>query len=231
MKKKLAIFDMVGTLLWAPEVYEIAYSKTVKEVYGVNGTIYDTYFSASTIPSITMRIAQSKGISNKILKEKKSIILPTFEKHFIKVLEKIKPKVLPGIPELLELLSKKNFVFALYTGDSMKTTDALLKMTTLYKYFPVEMRSCASRKKPLINRAKLLLEAIKKAERKFGKFSKKSIYLFDDSTKGIESGKSLGIITIGVVGTETFKELKNCNPDYLFKDFGNPKRVIEIIAK
>jgi len=57
----LAIFDYHGTLIWALDAHDVAFQRTVKEVYGVDGSIHDVYFAASTIQDVTKAIAEAKG--------------------------------------------------------------------------------------------------------------------------------------------------------------------------
>ena len=230
--KKLAIFDYHGTLLWALPAHEIAFSNTVNEVYKVRGSMHEVYFAASTIQGVTMAIAKFHGVPDRELKEKEHLILQTEEKHFARALELKPPKVLPGIPKLLELLTKHGFVLAIYTGDSKKSIKILLKKTGLEKFFPDNLIVCASRPKPVADRKTLLLEAIKKAEAVFGKLPKKSIFVFDDSVKGIQAGKELRITTVGVgTGPDGIKKVRASRPTYVFKDFDEAEKVVRAILK
>ncbi len=230
--KKLAVFDMHGTLLWALEAYEHAYTETAKELFVVNGSMHDVYFGASTIQTVTMGIAKAKGVPENVLKQKEQLILPVFEKHFEAALKRVKPRVLQGVEKLLYSLKQKDFVIALYTGDSQKTSGLLLHMAGLEKYFDRELRSCASRKKPVFDRKVLLAEVIKKTEKKHGRFPKNSVFLFDDSVKGINAGNELGIITIAVAtGPDSISKLKKSKPSFLFKKFFNVEKIINAIEK
>lgn len=232
MQKKLAVFDYHGTLLWVLPAHEIAFSNTVKEVYGVKGSMHDVYFAASTIQAVTMAIARVHGVPEQELKRKEHLILPTEEKHFARALEIKPPRVLPGVVELLELLSKSGFVLALYTGHSKKSIKIILKKTGLERFFPDRLIICASRPKPIADRKALLKDAIKKAEAMFGGFPKKSVFVFDDSGKGVQAGKDLGIVTVGVgTGPEPFEKIIKSKPTFLFKDFSSPEIVVETIGQ
>ncbi len=230
MQKKLAIFDVHGTLVFALPAWDKAYSKTVFELFRVNGSIYDAFFfAAPTIQEVSKAIAKSKGVSEKELKEKEHLILKTFEKHAINALHELPPKILLGVKELLKLLHENNFVIALYTGDSFNNSKLILKQTFLKQFFNEKLFACASDSGEL-SRRKTLEEAIKKAEKKFGKFEKKNIFVFDDSTKGLNAGKELEIKTVAVnTVPEKFEKLEKCNPNYLFKDFSSPEKVFKTI--
>ena len=233
MQKKLAIFDYHGTLVSALENHDIAYRNTVKELFGVEGSIHDTYFAASTNQHVTIGIARARGVPERLIKQKQGLILSTYEKHFIASLQKFPPKVLSGIQELLELLVQKNFVIVLYSGDSKKTLAAILEKTGLKKYFSRELIiSASSRKRPEADRKKLLAEAIRTAEKEFGRFSRENVFLFDDSARGVQAGKELGIVTVAVgTGPEGTRNLREAGPSFLFQNFRNPKRAVEKIER
>ncbi len=229
--KRLAIFDYHGTLIWALDVHNAAYRDTVKQLYGVDGSIHDAKnFAASTVQLVTKEIAKSRGVPEDVITSHYNEILPTYEKNFISLLEKMKIRVLPGIPELLKGLKDSGVAISIATGDSERTIDALLRKAKLNDYFENELKVYASIEPPITSRQELVQRAIELAEGKYRRFGNGEIFLFDDSTKGLSAGKELGLVTVGVgTGPEGYEKMLEASPDFAFKDFSNYREVIDIV--
>ena len=230
--RKLAVFDYHGTLIWALDIHDRAFRNTVKELYGVDGSIHDVQFAASTVQSVVKGIARAGGISEEAISQKEKLILGVYEKNFANALKQGHPIILPGVQGLLRLLTEKNFILGLYSGESKNTLETILSKSGLNKYFDKKLIAYASRDAPVSNRKELLLEAIEKAKRKYGEIPYGSVFLFDDSATGICAGKELGVVTVAVsTGLDKFEKLASLKPDYLYRDFSTPEKVVGRLTK
>ena len=228
MRNRLVIFDCYKTLIEAEEIGNMAYRRAVGELFGVEGGRTDADPTATTIQTVVIQIANKRGVSKHEIESKSDVILPSYENIFEDCVRTGEAIVLPGVQELLEALHRNEVPFGIYTGDSFRTVDALLKKAGLETYFPQDMRSCGSNETP--DRTELLASAIQKAERKYGmNFSKSYIYVVDDSWRGIKAAEILGIKSVGVAGDPRRFERYGTNPTYFFADLSDYKRVLDII--
>ncbi|MBI2542877.1 MAG: HAD family phosphatase [Candidatus Aenigmarchaeota archaeon] len=228
MKDRLVIFDLYRTLIEAENIADNAYIETVKALYDVDGGRTDADPTSTTIQSVVSQIAGKKGISKEDIEISNNRILPTYENIFERCLNEGKVVTLSGVSDLIEYLRENKVPFGVYTGDSFRTLDALLKKVGLNNYFPEDMRSCGSNETS--DRTELLRIAIEKSERKYRlKFSRDGIYVVDDSWRGIKAGEILGINSIGVGGNPERFERYGVKPTYFFEDLRDYNAIMKIV--
>ncbi len=227
--KKLVISDWSGTISLDLDMFDKTYRETVRELFGIEGSMYDDpNYSASTNIGVVSAIARIHGVPEEEIKSKEDSILPIYKKTFLEVLERNELNVLPGVRELFHELRENKVPLGLISGETRTTLDALLKKANLDVYFTRDMRSCGEE---VSDRTELIKLAIKRAERKYGvELPRNKIYLLDDSVRGIEAGKSLGIVAISVAtGPTCYEELHSNNPSYIFHNLKDYTKVLEII--
>eukprot|EP01087_Luapelamoeba_hula_P013054 TRINITY_DN3707_c0_g1_i1.p1 TRINITY_DN3707_c0_g1~~TRINITY_DN3707_c0_g1_i1.p1 ORF type:complete len:205 (+),score=34.97 TRINITY_DN3707_c0_g1_i1:356-970(+) len=142
-----------------------------------------------------------------------------------------RPYVLPGVIELLDHLSKqKNVVQGLVTGNLQATAMIKLKSagidTTLfsvgaYGSDPHQNRNCLP---PLArNRA---LEQYSGLE-----LQESDVIVIGDTPKDIECAKANNFVSVAVAtGRFDVDQLREHNPDYVFKDLSDIAAVYELLA-
>ena len=140
------------------------------------------------------------------------------------------PRVLDGVPQLLQDLEEQQIPIALYTGESFSSVDAVLQKGQLSRYFPRNVRACASDEIP--DRTGLLRLCVEKAKAEYRTdFSNRQIFVFDDSVRGLQAGKELGLVTVGVAtGPQGYESLEKEKPDHLFRDLSDYRKVLDIIS-
>jgi phosphoglycolate phosphatase-like HAD superfamily hydrolase len=147
--------------------------------------------------------------------------------YVMKNISKTEIKVYPGVRDTLKKLRKKGFVFGLVTGGTEEIAKVKLEIAGLWDFFSLGSYGDASDK-----RSDIIKNAIRKAEKIYGKINKKDIFVIGDTPLDIESGKINGIKTIGMA---TFfhnkKDLMKSRPDYVFRNFSEFKRSIDKIFK
>lgn len=225
--KKLVISDWFGTIDLSWHVFDECYRRTVKRLFGVEGSMRDDpNYVASTNTDVVSEIARRNGIPKEEISSKRDSILPAYERNFLNVLEQRKLRILPGARGLFCGLKRNGVQLALISGESRATLDALVRKAELGIYFPEGMRSCGDEAG---DRIELVRLAIERAEDKHGQFPKGGIYLLDDSVRGLKAGNSLGIVTIGVAsGPTKYGELASAKPTYLFENLRN-RRYREVL--
>jgi phosphoglycolate phosphatase len=230
MNSKFIIFDLDDTLVNFMEHYNVAFSETFKEIFGINSNLDEIDFAGKTIPNIIRELGELKGIEQKLIEKKLDNALDCIANKFFKSINEIKNAdkyILPGANELLKELVNLGFVIGLMTGSTSKIASKILQVTALLKYFDILTFGEEAK-----DRDGLLRKSLEKAEKKFGiKFTKESVIIIGDSIRDIECGKKISALVIVVAtGHHSYDVLKKRNPDYIFNSLRNYKELVEIIV-
>jgi len=94
---KLVLFDIDGTLVDLFSVHDKAFKKTLLDLYGVKGSLFDVDFSGDTLDNVVISIAKKHGLGEKEVEVKRKLITREYFKRFEGELERGNIKVLPGI--------------------------------------------------------------------------------------------------------------------------------------
>ncbi len=135
-------------------------------------------------------------------------------------------RVMPGVPELLEALSRiPHLVLGLATGNLEQGAYIKLQRAGLGSYFSFGGFGSDSE-----NRTELVLAAIRRAKDHLkGEVPLDSVYVIGDTPRDILHGKEAGARTVAVAtGGSDVEELGRYDPDFLFEDFSSTSRVVEI---
>jgi phosphoglycolate phosphatase-like HAD superfamily hydrolase len=230
MINKFIIFDLDDTLVNFMEHYNVAFSETFKEIYGINSNLDEIDFAGKTIPNIIRELGELKGIEQELIEKRLDNALDCIaDKFFISINEinNADKYTLPGVNELLKELVNLGFVIGLMTGSTSKISRKILKVTDLLKYFDILTFGEEAK-----DRDGLLRKSLEKARKKFGiEFTKKSVIMIGDSIRDIECGKKISALVIAVAtGYHSYDVLKEHNPDYIFNSLRNYKELAEIIV-
>ncbi len=230
MINKLIIFDLDDTLVNFIEYYNIAFSETFKEIYGINSNLNEIDFAGKTIPNIIRELGELKEIEQELIEKRLDNALDCLADIFSKNVSEIKNAdeyILPGVNELLKELVNLGFVIGLMTGSTSKIARKILKVTDLLKYFDILTFGEEAK-----DRDGLLRKSLEKARKKFGiEFTKKSAILIGDSIRDIECGKKISALVIAIAtGYHSYDILKEHDPDYVFNSLRNYKEIVEIIV-
>jgi phosphoglycolate phosphatase len=213
-KKKLALFDIDGTLVSTTresiEQWRIRVVEVFKYVYGkdldpdfdlsrVNGKVERRYFR---------EIAEMLGVSKETFEEK----FPQAAEYFHQLLTlhvQNKNITFTRITEAWELVGRlrerSDVDLGLVTGNIEK--NAWLKLKSADFHTPFAVGGFGDH---VEDRGDLVLEAIQKAERHFGStYDKADIVVIGDTIHDIASAKKAGVVSVGVATgvTESFDAL------------------------
>lgn len=224
---KLIIFDLDQTLIDLITVHKETYKETFKKFFNVKATLTEIDFAGKSLTETFFELARLKNIpENKVKKNIKKMI-KFYEKGFTKNFPKNPSRyILPGAKKLLEKLSERENIIALYTGCSENITKKVLTESSLKKYFKFSLYGTEVK-----SRKEMIELAIKKAEKLTGrKFKNKDIVVIGDSIRDIDCGKQFNALTIAVAtGFHSEEQLLKHKPDYLFKNMKDYKRILKVI--
>jgi phosphoglycolate phosphatase len=231
MISKFIIFDLDDTLVNFMEHYNVAFSETFKEIYGINSNLDEIDFAGKTIPNIIRELGELKGIEQELIEKRLDYALDCIADKFFKSVSEIKNTdkyILPGVNELLRKLANLGFVIGLMTGSTSKIASKILQVTDLLKYFDILTFGDEAK-----DRDDLLRKSLEKAKKKAGiEFTKKSVIIVGDSIRDIECGKKISALIIAVAtGYHSYDVLKEHNPDYIFDSLRNYKEIVKIIVR
>lgn len=219
-KKKLALFDIDGTLVsttkesidqWrirVVEVFKYVYDKDLApdfDLARVNGKVERRYFR---------EIAQMLGVTTETFEEKFPLAAEYFHTLLTKHIEN-KNITFSRIEEAWDLVSQlKNLPdvdLGLVTGNIEK--NAWLKLKSAEFHTPFEVGGFGDH---VEDRGDLVLEAIEKAQNHFGtRYEKADVVVIGDTIHDIASAKKAGVVSVGVATgvTESFSALVEADGD------------------
>jgi phosphoglycolate phosphatase len=225
---KLIIFDLDQTLVDFLSVHDELTRRVFKKFFKVDARLTEIDFAGKSLTENFGELARLKDIPEDIFQKKSNQLLESYEITFGESLPNDATKyVLPGAKKLLSELSKTNHIVALYTGDSSKIVNQVFRATGLGRYF----RFCFYGTE-VESRSDMVKLAINKAEKSTGReFRDKNIVIIGDSVRDIECGKLFNALTIAVAtGFHSEEELLKTEPDYLFDNLKDYRKVLKAIA-
>jgi phosphoglycolate phosphatase len=138
-------------------------------------------------------------------------------------------RVLPGIPELLEALSKRQDAWlGLGTGNLEGGAHAKLARCGLMRYFKFGGYATDAEDRPDVLRA-----GVRRGEKLMGgPVHPREVVVIGDNFRDIDAGKAIGAVTLAVAtGTMKLDELASYKPDFLLPDLSDTAKVLELLFK
>lgn len=149
--------------------------------------------------------------------------MDTIVDYFLKNVKRDKIPILPGVEDLLELLTDNGTLLGLVTGNLEPIAWGKLKSIGIDHYFKLGGFGSDN-----INRTELVKIGIKKASNDFN--FNGITFVIGDTPRDIKAGFEAGAKTIAVAtGTYTMDELKEFNPDYVFIDLRKKEEIFKAI--
>ncbi len=190
--KKLVLFDLDGTLVYAGGAGRTALTKAIKELYGKEPKFEHSLISGRTDTdnlALVYKLVKGKNASKAEVKkiyDKYLELLPAEVKNACK---KKTYKLVTGVKKLLEKLSKeKDLVLGLGTGNIEKGAQIKLDPSGLLAYFTIGGYGEDGH-----TREEMLQAAVKRAEKKYKtKFAPDQVYVVGDTHRDICAAKNCG---------------------------------------
>ncbi len=215
----LLIFDIDGTLLLTGGCGKVALEKAFEEMFGIADCWGDTVPHGKTDPAIIDAICERllgrrlTGDENRLLRDRYHELL----RAEVAITDQY--RLMPGITELLEHLSRREEIFlALGTGNFELASRIKLERGGIYHYF-----KCGGFASDAGERPGILRHAIRRAEKITGSpIPKECIYVIGDTIHDVRAAKTVGLRTIAVLTNHSQKEdFRGSPPDHLLKDLSH----------
>jgi len=222
---KLALFDIDKTLISSNKVHEAAFSEAFKAVYGVDTNINTISHPGMTDKQIIIEVLEKSGLERDFIVSKLDECTKVMVDYFKKNISSGEIFLYEGVKDLLELLSRKNILMGLVTGNLEDIARGKLKIAGVNDYFKIGGFGSDG-----IDRTDLVKLAIKKAEENIGPVNNDNVFLFGDTPRDIEAAQGAGVKTIGVAtGIYSEEQLKDAGADFVLENLRDAEKVLEII--
>lgn len=130
------LFDIDGTLLLSPDrTHRYALHRAMLDIFGVETTIDGIPYHGKTDPGILRAALQRLGISDAAIDSKMSEALEVVRRDASEKADRIKPNVLPGIRDVLELLRTEGKLLGVTSGNLEVVGWLKIKAAGLREFF------------------------------------------------------------------------------------------------
>lgn len=224
--EKVLLFDIDATLLKTGYAGLRALDRAFHRLYGVPKATDGIRPAGKTDPLIVREMVE-KRLPGLDPDQEIPRVVELYVEYLAEEVE-VSPgfQVMPGVPELLEALSRlPGILLGLATGNLEKGAYIKLRRAGLGSYFSFGGFGSDSE-----NRTEVVRAAIRRArDRLKGEVTADSVYVIGDTPRDIVHGREAGARTVAVAtGGSDMEELARYEPDYLFEDFSCTSRVVEI---
>ncbi len=226
---KLVIFDMDQTLVQALSVHDAAACRVFRAFFGVDAGFSEVDCTGRSFEENFIQLGQKHGINVDMIKANLPEMLRAYDNAFTDLMPRnATDRILPGVLDLLEAMTRTDSLLVMYTGDSRAVARSVLDSTGLAGYFRKTFHATEA-----LSRADMVRQAIQWGRGKTGaEFLGKDVVVIGDSVRDVQSGRAFGALTIGVsTGTHTMAQLAAENPDYVFRDLSNWQTVLTAIMR
>ncbi|NHI92336.1 MAG: HAD family hydrolase [Candidatus Lokiarchaeota archaeon] len=213
--KYLFLFDIDGTLVKGFHAHHKAFINSIKKIFNIDTTIEMYQYHGSTDLYIIYDVLAKNKIPIEMIDRQLDRIKDEMIKIYEKEVLKEKIQVLSGALEVLNLIKNRNEGLGLVTGNLSKIAYLKLKQVYLSNYFPIGGFGETSKL-----RLKLILKAIKEAEKYYGlNFNNEDIYIIGDTPRDIDAAHQAHVNAISIAsGMYRREDLIKNNPKYVFND-------------
>lgn len=189
---KLILFDIDGTLTASAIGHIEAHAVAYQKVFGIYGSIFMIDYDGKTDRRITKEVLVKLGIAEEEIEAKLPEHLQVMGEYYDSLKPYLKPKLLPGVAEMLERLSANSSVLlGNVTGNLERIAKDKLEVAGIAKYFNLGGFGSESDERP-----DLVKLAIERARERG--FEGNDVYVVGDTPVDIEAGNAAGTTTIGV---------------------------------
>jgi phosphoglycolate phosphatase len=229
MPKKLLLFDLDWTVIYTGGAGIQSLNYAFLQKYNIPEGMKNISPDGKTDPAIVremIRVHLNREPQNGEIEE---VCKDYVDRLPVEVAKAEKYRILPGIPELLEALSKEpSVVMGLGTGNLEGGAHAKLARCGFMPYFKFGGYANDSEDRPTVLRA-----AVRRGEAIVGgPVPPREVVVIGDNFRDILAGQAIGAYTVGVAsGPMTEEELAPYNPDALFKDLSDTPKVLATLLK
>lgn len=228
--KALALFDLDGTLI-ASGINNGGHAKAVFKaldvVCGIRGaSLGGIDYHGLTDTQVVYALLAKYGMDKDIGHDKLFAIFSEMAGIYRAEMQAANINIypLPGVVKLLSTLLRHGVLLGVVTGSSKGIARHKLRNAGLARNFWIRQFGDEA-----LSRSDLVRMALKKNDdNHFAPIDR--IFLFGDTKRDIETGKIVGVKTIGVAtGMVSKAELEKAAPDYLLDDLTNTAHLLKIV--
>lgn len=215
MPRRLALFDIDGTLITDGGAARAAFTEALRDVFQYEGDLRRYDFSGRTDPQIASMVLRDAGWSQAGIEERADDLWRGYLDGLARSTSNGRVHALPGIPELLEALGHEGAVtLGLLTGNIERGARLKLAPPALNEYFPFGAFGSDSPQ-----REHLPPIAVERASRIDGfRFSGADIVIIGDSIYDVRCGTPYNATTVAIASGKTPAEkLRAENPSHFFQ--------------
>lgn len=218
-------FDIDGTLLRCHGAGKAAIKTALESGYSLSHANVEVNYAGRTDASLCRELFELNGVE--FTPQNIQAFKELYEKELSLELQKGGCELLPGVRELLDILSQdKRYRLGILTGNIKKTGFLKLQSHKLDSYFDFGGYGDSSEaREDIAKEAKLSAE-----ELIGGSIDSQKILILGDTPKDVECGKAIGAKTLAVcTGYSPREEIEQTNPDLIVSDFSDVSKILGLI--
>jgi phosphoglycolate phosphatase-like HAD superfamily hydrolase len=219
--RRLILFDIDGTLLYADGAGKRAIHAAMMEVFGTTGPIGEYSFAGRTDPEIVTDLLRAAGVPDAEIEAGLPALWFLYLERLNREVRELRIHPLPGVTELVERVERAGgeTVLGLLTGNIVQGARIKLDAAGLgFRRFRVGAYGSDHAHRP-----ELPAIAVERARELTGVgYAGKEIVIVGDTPKDVACGLHLGVRTIATAtGRHPLDELRACDPDFAFPDLSD----------
>ena len=222
----LALFDIDGTLLWSDGAGRRAIHHALREVFGTVGPS-DYWFDGKTDRQIVRELMRLEGFDDAVIDDRLPALLALYtERLGIELTAPgYTPRLLPGVPELLDALEQRGDVcLGLLTGNIAPGANAKLRAVGID---PERFRICAFGSDHELRPELPAIAARRFAEHHGNEVEGERIVVIGDTPADMQCGQAIGARAIGVAtGRFSVEQLSEHGAVAVFENLADTAAVI-----
>jgi phosphoglycolate phosphatase len=229
MTKRLLLFDLDWTLIYTGGAGILALNFAFEELFHIPEAMKKMTPDGKTDPAICREMIRVHLNREPQANEIETLCRGYLDRLAVEVPINPGYRILPGIPELLETLSRREDVLlGLGTGNLEEGARIKLARAALMKYFKFGGYSSDAEDRPSVLRA-----AVKRGEALAGKsVDPREVVVIGDNIRDVQAGQAIGAVTVAVAcGPMPYEELAAAQPDHIFHDLSDTQQVLETLLK
>lgn len=218
MGKGLILFDIDGTLLYAPGAGRTAFAQAFKEAFGWNQTVEHINFYGATDLNVFRGICTERGVESTSEMEHAFFerLAPALETR----LAESPPTLFPNVETVLRAVSG-DWSLGLVTGNIEATAWMKLRYAGIDHYFSFGGFGCTHADRAEIARQALKASGVERPDK---------VFLIGDTPSDVNAAKVNGFTAIAVAtGGFDSRALEKAGADFVFEDLTDTGRVMGVL--
>jgi phosphoglycolate phosphatase len=226
--RRLLLFDLDWTLIYTGGAGIRALDHAFEKQFGIPKAMKTVSPDGKTDPAICREMIKVHFGRTPTDDELSQLCRGYLDQLALEIPEGPGYRILPGIPALLEVLSKRSDVLmGLGTGNLEEGARIKLARAGLMKYFRFGGYGSDAEARPDVLRT-----GVRRGEAIVGNtYAPKDVLVIGDNIRDVEAGQAIGATTVAVAsGPMSYDELKKTEPDFIFHDLSKTDEVLRVLT-